>query len=113
LKQWTDVSYWSENWREMERLDDAIGYEAYLGDRYRYAWERDRGGIGPKTPYYARHDDTGSLVRLVRCYGAEGDCEHYALAGDYALYYRTTKAELPQWPEIDSRLARLIDGWRF
>jgi hypothetical protein len=105
LKQWKDASYWSENWREMERLDDAIGHEAFIGGTY-------QSGVNTRMPYYVRRDETGSLVRLVRCYGTQGPCEHYTLVGNYALYYRTAKAELPQWSEIDGKLVQLIDSWR-
>jgi len=88
LVNWSDVRYWSENWREMERLQDVADHEAYLGGWYDL---RTHSVHNVSTPYYARRDNAGRLLRLVRCFGLQGDCEHYTLIGDYALYYRTKR----------------------
>jgi hypothetical protein len=110
LMNWKDVSYWSENWRDMERLDEVMDHEAYVGGWYDLFSKSERRDI--PTPYYVRHDDAGRLMRLVRCYGSQGPCERYTVVGDYALYYRTDKSALSQWREIDDRLLQLIDSWR-
>jgi hypothetical protein len=109
LMKWSDVAYWNDNWRTMEHLDDAAGHETYMGGFHDLTTHSVH---NVSTPYYVRRDNVGRLLRLVRCYGLEGDCEHYALAGDYALHYRTNKTELQRWQEIDQRLVKLIDSWR-
>ena len=109
LMKWSDVAYWSDNWKTMERLDDVAGHEAYIGGWYDLLTHSVH---NVSTPYYVRHDEAGRLLRLVRCYGSQGPCEHYTLIGHYALYYRTNKTELPQWQEIDQRLVQLVDSWR-
>jgi len=109
LMKWSDVAYWNDNWRTMERLDDVAGHEAYMGGFFDLITHSVH---NVSTPYYVRQDHAGRLLRLVRCYGWQGPCEHYTLIGDYALNYQTDKAELPQWQEIDQSLVRLIDSWR-
>jgi hypothetical protein len=109
LMKWSDVAYWNDNSREMERLDDVAGHEAYMGGFYDLVTHSVH---NVSTLYYVRHDDAGRLLRLVRCYGSQGPCEHYTLIGDYALFYGTNKTELQQEKEIDQRLAQLIDSWR-
>ena len=109
LANWSDVSYWNGNWRDMDRLDDVAGHETYIGGYYDLITHSAR---NVRTPYYVRRENSGRLLRLVRCYGLQGACEHYTVIGDYGLHYQTDKTELKQWQEIDRRLAQLIDSWR-
>lgn len=110
LMNWSDVSYWNDNWREMERLDDVAVHETFLGGFYDIVAHSEQRNV--RIPYYVRYDVAGRLLRLVRCSVPQGPCEHYTLIGDYALYYRTNKTELPQWQEIDHGLLQLINSWR-
>ena len=109
LANWSDVSYWNGNSRDMDRLDDVAGHETYIGGYYDLITHSAR---NVRTPYYVRRENSGQLLRLVRCYGLQGACEHYTVIGDYGLHYQTDKTELQQWQEIDRRLVQLIDSWR-
>ena len=108
LMHWRDVSYWDEHRHDMERREDTIGHQVYVGDPYENSSTNEWLG----RPYYVRLDDTGQLVRLIRCYSFDGPCKHYALFGNYALQYQTVKADMARWSEIDRQIVQLINGWR-